>query len=299
MWRTLLHIIWSTLLAICRYSFTVICAVKDGCFEPINLHKCYCLYKKNPDLRATLWNCFVLNLFIYAGSMIIVPQIIWPCVLLIFPPHFRGVIAPYSGVLWYWFWVVPMFILNQIFGFAWYQKIANHATAEAKPQQAARQQGLIQVITSAANFVSDEVFRALTTLLFTILFDVFKLVVEKTPWCGATLGQAFWVISRSWVWSWYAFDYIWATEGRALFHRTGYFEMHWSYFLGFGLPTTLAMARMPFGIYEATFGFVFPIWLMLASFAKPQKDRFRLPLFAVSSTLVDETIKYFFKKQRE
>jgi etoposide-induced 2.4 mRNA len=230
--------------------------------------------------------------------MVVVPQVIWPCVLRIFPPHFRGIIEPYSGILWYWFWVIPMFILNQIFGFVWYQKIANHATAEAKPPQGAKQLGIIRMLTSFSNSVSDEVFRGLATLFFTMLFDIFKLVVEKTPWCGNQLGVAFWVISRSWVWSWYAFDYIWGTEGRDINHRICYFEKHWSYFLGFGLPTTLAMVSLPFGIYEATFGFVFPVWLMLAAFAKPERDSLRLPLFAISKTFAEEVIRHFFMKQR-
>jgi etoposide-induced 2.4 mRNA len=297
MWKAILKWSASSFLAFCGSLFGVMCALKTGFLEPLNLPQCYALYKKNADLRTTLSTCFVLNLFIYAGSMLVVPYAIWPCVLLIFPYHFRGIIEPYSVFLWYWFWVIPMFILNQIFGFVWYQKIANHATAEARTQHATKQLGIIRMLASFSNSVSDEVFRGLTTLFFTVLFDVVKLVVERTPWCGAYLGTAFWVMSRSWVWSWYAFDYIWATEGRAINHRIGYFENHWSYFLGFGLPTTLAMAWMPFGIYEATFGFVFPVWLLLAAFAKPDKNNFRLPLFAVSKTFAEEVIRYFFKKQ--
>jgi etoposide-induced 2.4 mRNA len=299
MWKDIFLWSMTSLVAFCHNAFMILCAMKTGFLEPLNLHKCYTLCKKNPDLNATLRTCFLLNLFIYAGSMIVIPLVVWPCVLLIFPQHFRAIIGPYSVILWYWFWVIPMFILNQIFGFVWYQKIANHATAEVKPAQAAKQQGLIRMLTSISNSISDEVFRALTTLFFTILFDVFKLIVEKTPWCGAYLSATFWVMSRSWIWSWYAFDYIWATEGRDINHRIGYFEKHWSYFLGFGLPTTLAMAGLPFGIYEATFGFVFPIWLMLAAFSKPEKNTFRLPLFAVSKTFAEEVIRYFFKKQRQ
>lgn len=298
MWKTFLKWSVTALVAFCGGFFRAFCALTTGFLEPLNLRQCYSLYKNNAELKSTLRTCFLLNLFIYAGSMLIVPHVIWPCVLLIFPPHFRGIIEPYSALLWYWFWVIPMFILNQIFGFVWYQKIANHATAEAKPQHAAKQHGLIRMLASFSNSVSDEVFRALTTLFFTLLFDVFKLVVERTPWFGAHLAVAFWVMSRSWVWSWYAFDYIWATEGRDINHRIGYFEKHWSYFLGFGLPATLAMSCLPFGIYEATFGFVFPVWLLLAAFAKPERNSFRLPLFAVSKTFAEEVIRHFFKKQR-
>ena len=58
-----------------------------------------------------------------------------------------------------------------------------------------------------------------------------------------------------------------------------------------------AMAWMPFGIYEATFGFVFPVWLMLSAFAQPEKSGFRLPLFALSKTFAGEIIRYFFKRE--
>ena len=297
MWKAVSRWILSMLLASGSHFVRILWAVKTGFMEPLNLYKCYTLCMKNPDLRTTLYNCFLLNLFIYAGSMLVIPLVIWPCVLLIFPRHFRGIIEPYSGMLWYWFWVIPMFILNQIFGLHWYQKIANRVTAEVKPLQAAKQQGLIRMLTSISNAVADEAFRGVTTFFFTILFEVFKLVVEKTPWCGAQLSTAFWVMSRSWIWSWYAFDYIWGTQGRDIKIRIAYFESHWSYMLGFGLPATLAMAWMPFGIYEATFGFVFPVWLMLAAFAQPEKSGFRLPLFALSKTFAGEIIRYFFKRE--
>lgn len=297
MWKTILRLLASLLLAFGGNLFRILIALKTGFFEPLNIYKCYFLCKKNADLASTLKTCFLLNLFIYTGSMVMIPLVIWPAVLLIFPYHFRAIIDPYSGILWYWFWVIPMFILNQVFGLHWYQKIANHVTAEVKPHQSSKQQGLIGVLTSISNSVSDEVFRCITTIFFGVLFEVFKLVVERAPWCGAALGTTSWVMSRSWIWSWYAFDYIWATEGRDIKHRIRYFEDHWSYMLGFGLSTTLAMAWLPFGIYEATYGLVFPIWLMLAAFARPEKSKFRLPLFAMSKTFAGEIIRYIFNRE--
>ena len=51
--------------------------------------------------------------------------------------------------------------------------------------------------------------------------------------------------------------------------RVEYFETHWAFFLGFGLPFTAATFFLPFMVSVATYSLIFPLLVISATSARP------------------------------
>ena len=59
-------------------------------------------------------------------------------------------------------------------------------------------------------------------------------------------GMLLSLVYSSWLTSLYCFEYTWLNAGWSLNRRLNYFERHWAYFLGFGLPFTAATYFLSF-----------------------------------------------------
>ena len=64
--------------------------------------------------------------------------------------------------------------------------------------------------------------------------------------------------------------YKWSLLGWSLEYRLKYFERHWCYFLGFGLPAVVLSLVFPKFISLGIFALAFPGFIILAIIAKPK-----------------------------
>lgn len=66
----------------------------------------------------------------------------------------------------------------------------------------------------------------------------------RLPVVGPIIAFAY----TCWLTSLYSFEYTWINEGWSVQRRLDYFERHWAYFFGFGVPFTLITFWLPFFI---------------------------------------------------
>jgi hypothetical protein len=82
--------------------------------------------------------------------------------------------------------------------------------------------------------------------------------------------------------------YKWSFLGWSLEYRLKFFELHWGYFLGFGLPSVTLSLIFPKFISLGLFALAFPIFIILAIIAKPVSHGKRRKEIKRSTTAEDE-----------
>jgi etoposide-induced 2.4 mRNA len=96
------------------------------------------------------------------------------------------------------------------------------------------------------------------------------------------LGMLLSLVYSSWLTSLYCFEYTWLNAGWNLNRRLEYFERHWAYFLGFGLPFTAATYFLSF-LYRSDESSVQGRWELLENQRCPSRHR-PIPLFSSTGT---------------
>jgi hypothetical protein len=123
--------------------------------------------------------------------------------------------------------------------------------------------------------MSDEVYRLL-------LVTAYMMQITLVSFVPFGIGNALVVVHLCWMYS--------------LEYRLKYFEKHWAYFLGFGLPAVCLSLFFPKFISLGIFALTFPIFIILAIIAHPtthvhkKKDAHELTDVASSSTHVDTKV---------
>lgn len=110
--------------------------------------------------------------------------------------------------------------------------------------------------------MSDEVYRLL-------LVTAYMIQITLVSFIPFGIGYALVVLHLCWMYSLYSFEYKWSLLGWSLEYRLKYFERHWAYFLGFGLPAVLVSLVFPKFISLGFFALSFPFFIILAITAKP------------------------------
>lgn len=110
--------------------------------------------------------------------------------------------------------------------------------------------------------MSDEVYRLL-------LVTAYMLQMTLVSFLPFGIGNILVLCHLCWMYSLYSFEYKWSLLGWSLEYRLKYFERHWAYFLGFGLPAVCLSLIFPKFISLGIFAFTFPIFIILAIIARP------------------------------
>jgi len=63
----------------------------------------------------------------------------------------------------------------------------------------------------------------------------------------------------SWIYAFYAFEYVWSYKGYTLEKRIKYFEERWGYMLAFGAPNALLSNYFPFFLSSGIWAMIFPV----------------------------------------
>jgi etoposide-induced 2.4 mRNA len=221
------------------------------------------LYQRSKKAKSTIHNCFLLNGLLLLGSYFIYEHLVGPGIKSIIPSE-TGLHIVFS-TLYYVFWVYPVYVFSYVVNLAWYSDIAQqaftfsgHTTDET-------------VGTSIGKKVSDIVydlalcgsFMIVTIAVSTFLTYTFGL---------ETSAEVFKFIQLSWLYAFYCFDCKWSLRGKwGITKRVQVFETYWVYMSGFGTPFTLAFYFFPYLVSNGIFALAYPIFLILAVRAKPQK----------------------------
>jgi etoposide-induced 2.4 mRNA len=155
-------------------------------------------------------------------------------------------------------WIYPLYAISFILNAIWYQDVADHAFIT---HGGATERKSITFQKWVAT-MSDEVYRLLLVTAYTIQ-------ITLTSFLPFGIGSILVLIQLCWMYSLYSFEYKWSLLGWSLEYRLKYFEKHWAYFLGFGLPAVLLSLVFPKFISLGIFALTFPIFIILAIIAKP------------------------------
>ena len=106
-------------------------------------------------------------------------------------------------------------------------------------------------ISTIIKQISDIIFRQIIFLLFLLqgaglsIFPMFGTVAN--------------FVIYSWIYAFYAFEYVWSYKGYTLEKRIKYFEERWGYMLAFGAPNALLSNYFPFFLSSGIWAMIFPV----------------------------------------
>lgn len=159
-------------------------------------------------------------------------------------------------------WIYPLYAISFILNAIWYQDVADHAFITHGGSTERKGVTFQKWVAT----MSDEVYRLLLVTAYTIQ-------ITLTSFLPFGVGYCLVLVQLCWMYSLYSFEYKWSLLGWSLEYRLKYFEKHWAYFLGFGLPAVLLSLVFPKFISLGIFALTFPIFIILAIIAKPVGHR--------------------------
>lgn len=180
--------------------------------------------------------------------------------------------APFHTVLA----LFPIFVIGLLVNSLKYQQIASRAY-----EMQTGGSSNASVSAPATYKFATEIYR----YYFFFWYTFIAALAYHTPYFGSMLS----FILVSWISAFYCFEYKWINLGWNFRQRLDYFEEHWAYFAGFGLP--LATVGYFFSIFTSTivFGVTFPAFIVMATFSTPKPRRKEV----ITSRLVPNRIPVF------
>eukprot|EP00158_Paraphelidium_tribonemae_P003182 Partr_v1_DN25940_c1_g1_i1_m68594 putative Etoposide induced 2.4 mRNA len=221
------------------------------------------LLYRSGTLRKLAFKCFLLNGLLFLGSIAAWEFVLRPLIHMLFrllsasqtsatSSSSRVIISVTDSLassLYYGLWVWPVYGLSFLLNSIWYQDIATQAfrihssSSSSSSKKPLPYRGFVSV-------VADEVFR---TFMFSI-YVLEAMLVYFVPFVGPLVS----FVLICWLYAYYSFEYNWMSKGWSLERRLIYFESHWAYFAGFGLPCTLFTFWFPQLVGGGLFALLFP-----------------------------------------
>ncbi|KAG9130619.1 hypothetical protein Leryth_011876 [Lithospermum erythrorhizon] len=260
-----------------------------GFKEACCLHRViiYCLRSKQLAIRTG--QCFLLNGFIFLGSIYLLQLVIIPVLEWILPdqcPHdsekpcsFEGFLRFYGlfrhGLigLFYVLWFYPLYVFSLILSSIWYNDIAKHGFLAIEKSKATGSEPSGEKVSSAApnkaytdnsNSLERAMIGIAEQVYSVLLLTFFFLEVYVTgfiPYAGKVLN----FLLLSWMYAYYCFEYKWNLTGLSLDKRLDFFESNWAFFLGFGNPCVLAIFLFSPLVSYGVMAILFPLFVLTAT----------------------------------
>ncbi|XP_041012736.1 protein EI24 homolog isoform X2 [Juglans microcarpa x Juglans regia] len=294
----------------------------EGFIEACCLHRVVILCLRSRKLLIRTGQCFLLNGFIFLGSIFVLNSVVIPMLQWILPDQcshvnsqlpcsFDGILKFYSilrrGVvqLFYIFWFYPMYVFSIILSNIWYNDIAKFGFAAMGRSGPSRVEPTSPSETSTIhNTVHAERLAGLGGVMVGIgeqvysilLLSFFFLEVFATgfiPYVGKVLN----FLLLSWMYAYYCFEYKWNFSEVALDKRLYYFESNWAFFAGFGSPCVFAIFFFSPLVSYGVMAILFPLFVLSATGSRAEQDISfqntkwraaglgRLPIFYAADTL--------------
>ncbi|XP_027334311.1 protein EI24 homolog isoform X2 [Abrus precatorius] len=269
----------------------------EGFREACCLHRVVILCTRSRRLLVRTGQCFLLNGFIFLGSIFVLNSVVIPALWWILPDEcsqfvshkqcdLRGTLKFYSFLrlaliqLFYVLWFYPLYVFSIVLSTIWYNDIAKFGyaamgrskfTVEKDSSQnnppnvqnayhVKRPSGLGGVMIG----ISEQVYSIL-------LLSVFFLEVYATgfiPFIGKVLN----FLLLSWMYAYYCFEYKWNFNEVALDRRLDYFESYWPFFAGFGSPCVLAIFFFSPLVSYGIMAILFPLFVLTATGSEAEQE---------------------------
>ncbi|KAB1207094.1 hypothetical protein CJ030_MR7G011415 [Morella rubra] len=293
----------------------------EGFREACCLHRVVILCLRSRKLLIRTGQCFLLNGFIFLGSIIVLNSVVVPMLHWILPDQCSQlstqILCSFGGLkfhstlrlgliqLFYVFWFYPLYVFSIILSTLWYNDIAKFgfaAMGRSRPfgvepsnpsmtssaQNTAHAEGLVG-LGGVMVGIAEQVYSVL-------LLNFFFLQVFATgflPFVGKVLN----FLLLSWMYAYYCFEYKWNFSGVALDRKLDYFESNWAFFAGFGSACVLTIFFFSPLVSYGVMAILFPLFVLTASSSKAEQDISlqrkkwrgaglgRLPIFYAADTL--------------
>ncbi|KAD6795484.1 hypothetical protein E3N88_06380 [Mikania micrantha] len=301
----------------------------EGFLEACCLHRVaiYCLRSKQLMIRTG--QCFLLNGFIFLGSIFILRYLILPTLERILP---CGIPDGYQeqcisempirlyaflrlGLLQliYALWFYPLYIFSFILSTIWYNDIAQFGltvTAKDGPanliQSSQREPSTSQNATPVDKPTDlGRVMIGIAEQGYSILLLTFFFLEVYLTGFVPYIGKALNFVLLSWMYAYYCFEYKWNFSGLRLDKRLDFFESNWAFFAGFGSPCVLAIFFFSPLVSYGVMAVLFPMFVLTAagsdadSVVNADKTEWRgqelgkLPIFYAADKLLMRILSLF------
>ncbi|XP_076906753.1 protein EI24 homolog isoform X1 [Bidens hawaiensis] len=261
----------------------------EGFREACCLHRVavYCLRSKQLMIRTG--QCFLLNGFIFLGSIFILrsailPTLEWilpigvpvgyqePCVLEM-PIRLYAFLRLGLLQLIYALWFYPLYIFSFILSTIWYNDIAQfgltvtekdgptNLTPSSQNEPSTSQNSTsVDKPTDLGRVMIGIAEQGYSVLLLTFFFlEVY--LTGFVPYIGKALN----FVLLSWMYAYYCFEYKWNFSGLSLDKRLDFFESNWAFFAGFGSPCVLAIFFFSPLVSYGVMAVLFPMFVLTAA----------------------------------
>ncbi|XP_048134892.1 protein EI24 homolog isoform X2 [Rhodamnia argentea] len=300
------------------------------------LHRVVSLCLKSKKLSIRTGQCFLLNGFIFLGSILVLHLLVIPTLQWILPENccqitsqdscpFSSVLKLYSFLhfglvqLLYVFWFYPLYIFSFILSAIWYSDIAKHGFAAMEGSQSTLEQpsSKNEAVALERKIETEKLVdlgglmigigeQVYSILLLTFFFlEVY--VLGFVPYIGKPLN----ILLLSWMYAYYCFEYKWNFTGVSLDKRLDFFESNWAFFAGFGNPCVLASFFFSPLVGYGVMAILFPLFVLTATSSRAEQAIFsegrkkrdagigRLPIFYAADTLSMWVLGLFSLESRE
>ncbi|KAJ3675198.1 hypothetical protein LUZ60_004240 [Juncus effusus] len=296
----------------------------SGFKEACCLHRVIFFCASSKMLLIRTGQCFLLNGFIFLGSLFIVRSLVIPILTWILPDlcnHFesqydndcdyKGVMTLYSVLrsflveVFYVLWFYPLYVFSFILSALWYNDIAKYAFEVIKNRNKSSENSSDETekpegVEGLATGIAEQVY---SILLLTIFFiEVF--VTGYVPYVGKAMN----FLLLSWMYSYYCFEYKWNYTGVGLNWRLDLFESNWAFFAGFGSPCVIPIFFFSPLVSYGVMAILYPLFVLTAAGTEVEKvinsvrnkeEGSKIPIFYIAQRISTMVLNLFPEIQKE
>ncbi|XP_031258495.1 protein EI24 homolog isoform X2 [Pistacia vera] len=293
----------------------------DGFREACCLHRVVVLCHRSRKLMIRTGQCFLLNGFIFLGSICVLYSVMTPTLLWMLPDQCSkfssqelcsagGILKLYSFLrfgliqLLYVFWFYPLYIFSIILSNIWYNDIAKYGFAamgrsrQTVPEPSRKNETSQNADQKDRPIDLGGVMIGLGEQVYSVLLlSFFFLEVYATGFIPY-IGKAVNFLLLAWM-------YKWNFSEVGLDKRLDFFESNWAFFAGFGSPCVLAIFFFSPLVSYGVMAILFPLFVLTATgsgaeeFISLKRRQWkgsrlgRLPIFYAADTLSLRVLSFF------
>ncbi|XP_006653417.1 protein EI24 homolog [Oryza brachyantha] len=301
-----------------------------GFLQAARLHRVVSFCASSRPLSVRIAQCFLLNGFIFLGSLLTLKSVVIPMLSWILPEecsqlqgqHLCGhtvAVATYSFLrsvliqIFYVFWFYPLYIFSFILSTLWYNDIAKHALDVVKSKSLDATKALDAHTISESterpegfDGVAIGIGEQVYSILLLTIFFIEVSVIGYVPYFGKAIN----FLLLSLMYAYYCFEYKWNFFAVSLNERLDFFESNWAFFAGFGSPCVLPIFFFsPLASY-GVMAILYPLFVLTAAGTQAERviDQLkpshggklqRIPVFFVAKRLTTQVLQLFPEVQKE
>ncbi|XP_006339960.2 protein EI24 homolog [Solanum tuberosum] len=302
----------------------------DGVREACCLHRVIIYSLRSKQLAIRTGQCFLLNGFIFLGSILVLKSVIIPALEWILPGHCRLINSQqpcsFSSILefyrflrvglvqlFYVFWFYPLYIFSLILSNIWYIDIAkygffaleNYGDHDTKLSDQKEPQTSQNTVHREKPTDLEGVMISIAEQLYSVLLLTFFFMEVYVTGFIPYIGKALNFMLLSWLYAYYCFEYKWNLSGLSLDKRLDFFESNWAFFAGFGNPCVLAIFLFSPLVSCGVMAMLFPLFVLTATGSEADKivalprrkwrgaELGRVPIFFIADYMSMRVLKLF------